>query len=144
MCTQWLKVSNRGLDSLIWQTEWKTAPLAKIPKCRSKKLKPNFGSSCYDQLFVCQLCVQRLARVFYFWLPCMIVKLVYLVLFRSSTENLPGFPGVDTSLLWCPKKSLAYLAIPQHAILLFWQHNRHTWRIYAGQALCPCTLVVKW
>ena len=97
---QWLKVSNRGLDSLIWQTEWKTAPLAKIPKCRSKKLKPNFGSSCYNQLFVCQLCVQRLARVFYFWfIPCMIVKLFIRVPFRSSMENLPGFPGADTSLL---------------------------------------------
>ena len=47
---QSLKVTNSGgpLDNQTWQTEWKTAPLAKVQLC-------DFGSFCCSQLFVYQV-----------------------------------------------------------------------------------------
>ena len=84
---QSLKVTNSSepLDNQTWQTEWKTAPLVKVLLCEVRK--PNFGSFCCGQQFVCQVWLFSGRQKFHCLLR-MIVKLAYRFLPVSTSPDL--------------------------------------------------------
>ena len=67
-----MKYSGGPLDNQTWQTEWKTASLAKVQVCE-------YENKFLMRLAVCtpSLIVQWLTGIFHFYLLRMIVKLAY-------------------------------------------------------------------